>query len=100
MTQKTVGSASKISAFNVTVPAGTTATKLVDARPGRRSIIIRASGDGNTTFRIGPDSSVGVGDAFGMAPGESIQIETEAEIWAAIPTASSPTGASILETYD
>lgn len=101
MTQKTVGSASSIATSLVLVSGGASPVKLVDARPGRRSLTVHLSNSGtNSTFYIGPNSSVGNSNGFHLYLDDYLTIETEAEIWGVWPTGSGSLAVTLLEAYD
>jgi len=101
MSRSIIGSPAKLSTSKVSVPGGTTPTKLVDARPGRHKVILNLSNSGTSnSFYFGADSNVDADNGFALVLGEMIELETEAEIWGVRPTASDPISVTIAETFD
>jgi hypothetical protein len=101
MTQKIIGSPSKFATSKVSVPGGATATKVADARPGRKAIIINLSNAGTShSFYFGADSNVDASNGFALVLGEMVTLETESEVWAIRPTATDPISVTIAETFD
>ena len=91
---KITGSPENIATYVVGVPVQQ-ATKLIDARPGRKSVVLAYTG---ISFYIGSSSAVTASN--GLIVNESLQIETEAEIWAYISGGTGTKNIHALETYD
>lgn len=101
MSRTISGAAANIATDSVIVPSGATATKLVDARPGRESVKLHLSNSGtNATFYIGPTSGVDGSNGFHMYLGDYLEIQTEAEIWGIWPNGSGSIAVGVLEVYD
>jgi len=91
---KVVGSTESIATSVVGVPVQS-AVKLLDARPGRKAVVIAYPG---SSFHIGASSAVT--GANGFLLNGTLQIETEAEIWAYRIGGTGTLSVSVLETYD